>query len=145
MIIQSCLLLVEIPDNAWKYDKVAEGYPDAIGVKMVLEILHCAYSDLDGMGFPRIRIVRVRSQAETGQVMRQLDQAAHQQKHLLSRRPRQARLSQRGDVLSKQAAMANTLIQKELVVVSWRPIMQNYVRQSTEYSTVRMERSRQAA
>ena len=37
-----------------------------IGVKTLLASLQCAYGELDGMGFPCIRVLRVRSQAETG-------------------------------------------------------------------------------
>ena len=70
------MLLVEVPDNSWKYDRVAEGYPEALGVKTLLERLQCAYGELDGMGFPRVRVLRVRSPAETGQVMRALLQEA---------------------------------------------------------------------
>ena len=73
-----CFLIVEVSDADWKRD----GRPDDCmdfqsGIRTQLEVLQASErGDVDSSGFPRIRVLRVRSPSETAQIVRQLMEEA---------------------------------------------------------------------
>ena len=55
------LLIVEVPNIAWKNDSMPDKFAVLIGVATNLRILQSEYCDLDQHGMPNVRVLRDRS------------------------------------------------------------------------------------